>query len=109
MIRVNDTRIYHEFDEKYMLREFTSREAKVNDLRVSLEQLNSFIMNSVRRFALKNIKIFRTSKGEVKMIEFLFLCFQFSSLKEFSFRTNHWSRLSSRAATNSRLIATFSP
>lgn len=38
MIRVNDTRIYHEFDQNYMLREFTSREAQVKDLRVSLCQ-----------------------------------------------------------------------
>lgn len=35
MIRVNDTRFYHEFHQDYLLREFTSREAKVKDLHVS--------------------------------------------------------------------------
>lgn len=35
MIRINDTRIYHEFGKNYLLREFTSREAKVQDIRVS--------------------------------------------------------------------------
>ncbi|XP_043268518.1 TIP41-like protein isoform X2 [Venturia canescens] len=34
MIRVNDTRLYHEFHQNYLLREFTSREAKVKDLHV---------------------------------------------------------------------------
>ena len=35
MLRVNDTRIYHEFGQRYLLREYTSREAKVKDIRVS--------------------------------------------------------------------------
>lgn len=35
MLRVNDTRIYHELGKNYLLREFTSREAKVQDIRVS--------------------------------------------------------------------------
>jgi len=35
MLRINDTRIYHEFGKNYLLREFTSREAKVQDIRVS--------------------------------------------------------------------------
>lgn len=34
MLRVNDTRIYHEFGQDYMLREYTSREAQVTDLEV---------------------------------------------------------------------------
>lgn len=34
MLRVNDTRIYHEFGDNYLLREFTSKEAKVQDIRV---------------------------------------------------------------------------
>ncbi|XP_054001291.1 TIP41-like protein [Hylaeus anthracinus] len=34
MIRINDTRIYHEFGQDYMLREYTTREAKVEELRV---------------------------------------------------------------------------
>ncbi|XP_033338895.2 TIP41-like protein [Megalopta genalis] len=34
MIRVNDTRIYHEFGQDYLLREYTTREAKVSELRV---------------------------------------------------------------------------
>ncbi|XP_043483179.1 TIP41-like protein [Leptopilina heterotoma] len=33
MLRVNDTRIYHEFGHNYLLREFTTREAKVQDIR----------------------------------------------------------------------------
>lgn len=35
MLRVNDTRIYHEFGHNYLLREYTSREAKVEDIKVS--------------------------------------------------------------------------
>ncbi|XP_070156261.1 TIP41-like protein [Polyergus mexicanus] len=35
MLRINDTRIYHEFGKNYLLREFTSREAKVQHIRVS--------------------------------------------------------------------------
>lgn len=35
MFRINDTRIYHEFGQDYLLREFTSREAKVEDIRAS--------------------------------------------------------------------------
>ncbi|XP_029166342.1 TIP41-like protein [Nylanderia fulva] len=35
MLRINDTRIYHEFGKNYLLREYTSREAKVQDIRVS--------------------------------------------------------------------------
>lgn len=47
MLRINDTRIYHEFGKNYLLREFTSREAKVQDIRVSdtimiLYSLSSF-------------------------------------------------------------------
>ncbi|XP_015596112.1 TIP41-like protein [Cephus cinctus] len=34
MLRVVDTRIYHEFGSDYLLREFTSREAKVQDIHV---------------------------------------------------------------------------
>ncbi|XP_012279673.1 TIP41-like protein [Orussus abietinus] len=34
MLRVHDTRIYHEFGQNYLLRESTAREAKVQDLRV---------------------------------------------------------------------------
>lgn len=37
MLRINDTRIYHEFGKNYLLREFTSREAKVQDIRVSIQ------------------------------------------------------------------------
>ncbi|XP_076278085.1 TIP41-like protein [Lasioglossum baleicum] len=34
LIRVNDTRIYHEFGQDYLLREYTTRESKVSELRV---------------------------------------------------------------------------
>ncbi|CAK9815354.1 TIP41-like protein [Anthophora quadrimaculata] len=33
MLRINDTRIYHEFGQDYLLREYTSREAKVEEIR----------------------------------------------------------------------------
>ncbi|KZC06983.1 PREDICTED: TIP41-like protein [Dufourea novaeangliae] len=33
LIRINDTRIYHEFGQDYLLREYTTREAKVAELR----------------------------------------------------------------------------
>ncbi|XP_063989529.1 TIP41-like protein [Diachasmimorpha longicaudata] len=35
MLRINDTRLYHEFDKSYVLREYTSREAQVKDLHES--------------------------------------------------------------------------
>ncbi|KAJ8676503.1 hypothetical protein QAD02_012290 [Eretmocerus hayati] len=34
MLRINDTRIYHEFGKGYLLREYTSKEAKVADIKV---------------------------------------------------------------------------
>lgn len=50
MLRINDTRIYHEFGKNYLLREFTSREAKVQDIRVSNKQfialLYHFVLNN---------------------------------------------------------------
>ena len=33
MLRINDTRIYHEFGHNYLLREYTTRESKVEDIR----------------------------------------------------------------------------
>ncbi|XP_003705401.1 TIP41-like protein isoform X2 [Megachile rotundata] len=33
MLRINDTRIYHEFGHNYLLREYTTREAKVEDIK----------------------------------------------------------------------------
>lgn len=35
LLRINDTRLYHEFNEDYIVREITSREVKVSDLNVS--------------------------------------------------------------------------
>ncbi|XP_068979300.1 TIP41-like protein isoform X2 [Bombus flavifrons] len=34
MLRINDTRLYHEFGQDYILREYTSREARVEEIRV---------------------------------------------------------------------------
>ena len=34
MLRVNDTRIYHEFGKDYLIREYTSREARVEEINV---------------------------------------------------------------------------
>ncbi|XP_076163056.1 TIP41-like protein [Ptiloglossa arizonensis] len=34
MVRINDTRIYHEFGQEYLLREYTTRESKVEELRL---------------------------------------------------------------------------
>ncbi|XP_067006156.1 TIP41-like protein isoform X2 [Anabrus simplex] len=39
MVRLNDTRFYHEFETDFVLREYTSREAKVKDLKVPAVQL----------------------------------------------------------------------
>ncbi|XP_061484251.1 TIP41-like protein isoform X2 [Rhineura floridana] len=33
LIRMNDTRLYHEADKRYMLREYTSRESKISSLK----------------------------------------------------------------------------
>lgn len=35
MLRIHDTRLYHEFGKDFLLREFTAREAKVQDIKVS--------------------------------------------------------------------------
>ena len=35
LVRVNDTRLYHEADQAYMLREYTSRQSLASDLKVS--------------------------------------------------------------------------
>ena len=39
IVRVNDTRIYHEGGQDHMLREFTSRDEKVTDIKASLHAL----------------------------------------------------------------------
>jgi len=39
MLRMNDTRYYHEFDTDFILREYTSREAKTQDLNVPPSRL----------------------------------------------------------------------
>ncbi|KAJ8892619.1 hypothetical protein PR048_005200 [Dryococelus australis] len=39
LVRINDTRIYHEFGTDCVLREYTSREAKVADLKVPVARL----------------------------------------------------------------------
>ncbi|XP_033107007.1 TIP41-like protein [Anneissia japonica] len=35
LIRINDTRFYHEADKNYIIREYTSREKKISELKVS--------------------------------------------------------------------------
>jgi len=40
MLRMNDTRYYHEFGSDFILREYTSREAKTQDLSVSKKRPN---------------------------------------------------------------------
>lgn len=44
MLRVNDTRMYHEFGNDYILREYTSREAKVPDITVSQIKISTSII-----------------------------------------------------------------
>lgn len=41
LIRIYDTRVYHEADKNYMLREHTNRESKLADLQVSTSLLNN--------------------------------------------------------------------
>lgn len=36
MIRVNDTRIFHDFSTDYILREFTNKESQIKDLQLPL-------------------------------------------------------------------------
>lgn len=36
LIRINDTRLYFEKDNQFILREYTSRESKTKELKVSL-------------------------------------------------------------------------
>lgn len=36
MLKLNDTRMYHDFTTDYILREYTSREGKFSDLKVSI-------------------------------------------------------------------------
>jgi len=58
MLRINDTRIYHEFGKNYLLREFTSREAKVQDIRVS---------NIARHYTLYRI----SNENIMNIVEFI--------------------------------------
>lgn len=37
LVRINDTRLYHAAQTDYLLREYTSKEAKIKDLRVCSE------------------------------------------------------------------------
>jgi len=34
LIRINDTRMYHEFDKEYLIREYSTRESKISELKV---------------------------------------------------------------------------
>lgn len=34
LVRINDTRLYHEFGTSHIIREFTGRESKIEDLKV---------------------------------------------------------------------------
>ena len=34
LVRINDTRLYHEFGTSHIIREFSGRESKVEDLKV---------------------------------------------------------------------------
>ncbi|EEB12723.1 conserved hypothetical protein [Pediculus humanus corporis] len=34
LIKINDTRLYHEFENNYIIREYTAREAKIDELKV---------------------------------------------------------------------------
>ncbi|KAL0279099.1 UNVERIFIED_CONTAM: hypothetical protein PYX00_000721 [Menopon gallinae] len=34
LIKINDTRLYHEFDKNYIIKEYTSRESKISELKV---------------------------------------------------------------------------
>jgi type 2A phosphatase activator TIP41 len=40
LVKINDTRFYHEFETDFFLREYTSKEAKASDLNVPLAVLN---------------------------------------------------------------------
>lgn len=63
MLRINDTRIYHEFGKNYLLREFTSREAKVEDIYVSNIARNDII------FLIKfKMKILREHRNFIYLI-----------------------------------------
>lgn len=41
MVRINDTRLYHAAQTDYLLREYTSKEAKIKDLRVCNDNIYS--------------------------------------------------------------------
>lgn len=36
LVRINDTRLYHDFSTNYILREYTNRESEINKLRLPL-------------------------------------------------------------------------
>lgn len=40
LVRINDTRLYHEFGTAYIIREFTGRESKIEDLKIPTALLN---------------------------------------------------------------------
>jgi hypothetical protein len=48
MLRLNDTRYYHEFDTDFILREYTSKEAKAQALNVSKQTSNSVICRKLK-------------------------------------------------------------
>lgn len=48
MLRMNDTRYYHEFDTDFILREYTSKEAKAQDLNVSKHNIQFYNMQEVK-------------------------------------------------------------
>lgn len=72
LIKINDTRLYHEFENNYIIREYTSRESKVDELKVGIYNLltgekyhNLFIVNRLffHRFPLRYFWIQMKSAG----------------------------------------------
>lgn len=66
MLRINDTRIYHEFGKNYLLREFTSREAKVEDIYVSNTAHNDIVfLIKFKMKILRALQIYLLNKLEI--------------------------------------------
>lgn len=53
LVKINDTRYYHEFEKNYVLREYTSREAKIPELKVcNKKSFNNIFKIFIFRFPL---------------------------------------------------------
>lgn len=64
LIRINDTRLYYEKDNNYILREYTSRESKTKDLKVKQDTNCAALLPSIILVKILSCQVPRVFWGD---------------------------------------------